>query len=48
MEWHRCSGNNLIKANAARGEDMVIGNKDGSFKVVPARDLLSLQVPKND
>lgn len=30
----------LIEANAARGEDMVIGNEDGSFKIVPAKDLL--------
>lgn len=30
----------LIEANAAKGEDMVIGNEDGSFKIVPAKDLL--------
>ena len=30
----------LIVANAAKGEDMVIGNEDGSFKIVPAKDLL--------
>jgi len=30
----------LIEANAARGEDMVIGNEDGSFKIVPAKDFL--------
>jgi len=31
---------NLIKANALKGENMVIGEKDGSFKIVPAKDLL--------
>ena len=31
----------LIEANAAKGEDMVICNEDGNFKIVPARDLLS-------
>lgn len=30
----------LIEANAAKGEDMVIGNEDGSFKIVSAKDLL--------
>jgi hypothetical protein len=30
----------LIEANAAKGKDMVIGNEDGSFKIVPAKDLL--------
>lgn len=38
----------LIEANAAKGEDMVIGNKDGSFKIVPAKDLLSHQMPESD
>jgi hypothetical protein len=33
----------LIEANAAKGEDMVIGNEDGSFKIVPAKDLLPPQ-----
>lgn len=31
---------NLIQVNAAKGESMVIGEKDGSFKIVPAKDLL--------
>lgn len=35
--------NELIEANAAKGEDMVIGNKDGSFKIVPAKDLLPIR-----
>jgi len=39
---------NLIQANAVKGEDMVIGDKDGSFKIVPAKDLLSHLTPKND
>ena len=30
----------LIKFNAANDEDMVIGNKDGSFKIVSAKELL--------
>ena len=30
----------LIETNAANDEDMVIGNKDGSFKIVPAKELL--------
>ena len=30
----------LVEANAAKGENMVIGNEDGSFKIVPAKDLL--------
>jgi hypothetical protein len=30
----------LIKANAANNEDMVIGDKDGSFKIIPAKELL--------
>ncbi len=30
----------LIKLNAANDEDMVVGNKDGSFKIVPAKELL--------
>jgi hypothetical protein len=30
----------LVVANAAKGEDMVIGKEDGSFKIVPAKDLL--------
>lgn len=38
--------NNLIEANAAKGEDMVIGDEDGSFKIVPAKDLLSHSNPK--
>ena len=33
--------NDLIKANAAKGEDMVIGHEDGSFKIIPAKDLVS-------
>ena len=32
--------NELVEANAARSKDMVIGNEDGSFKIVPAKDLL--------
>ncbi len=40
--------NNLIQANAAKGEDMVIGDKDGSFKIVPAKDLLSQSILKNE
>ena len=39
---------NLIQANAAKGEDMVIGEKDGSFKIVPAKDLLPQSMPKGD
>ena len=31
----------LIQTNAVKGEDMVIGDKDGGFKIVPAKDLLS-------
>jgi hypothetical protein len=38
----------LIEANAAKGEDMVIGNEDGSFIVVPATDLLSEGLPPRD
>ena len=30
----------LIEANAAIGEDMVIGDKDGNVKIVPAKELL--------
>ena len=30
----------LIKSNAANDEDMVIGDKDGGFKIVPAKELL--------
>jgi hypothetical protein len=30
----------LIESNAADNQDMVIGNKDGSFKIVPAKELL--------
>jgi len=30
----------LIKSNAANDEDMVIGDKDGNFKIVPAKELL--------
>jgi predicted ABC-type ATPase len=30
----------LIKGSAEKGEDLVIGNEDGSFKIVPAKDLL--------
>ena len=30
----------LIEANAAKNEDMVIADKDGSFKIVPAKELL--------
>lgn len=30
----------LIENNAAKGETMVIGDKDGSFRNVPAKDLL--------
>jgi hypothetical protein len=30
----------LIKANAANDEDMVIGEKDGNYKIVPAKELL--------
>jgi len=30
----------LIEASAAKGEDLVIGKEDGSFKIVPAKDLL--------
>jgi len=30
----------LIKNNAANDEDMVIGDKDGSFKIVSAKELL--------
>lgn len=39
---------NLIQANAEKGQDMVIGNKDGSFKIVPAKDLLSRPIPKKN
>jgi len=37
----------LIEANAAKGENMVIGDKDGSFKIVPEKDLLSHQKSDN-
>lgn len=30
----------LIGANAAKGIDMVVGDIDGNFKIVPAKDLL--------
>jgi len=30
----------LVETNAVNNEDMVIGNKDGSFKIVPAKELL--------
>ena len=30
----------LIEINAAKNEDMVIGDKDGNFKIVPAKELL--------
>ena len=30
----------LIQLNAASDEDMVIGDKDGSFKIVSAKELL--------
>lgn len=40
--------NDLIQANAAKGENMVIGEKDGSFKIIPAKDLLSRQTPEGD
>jgi len=30
----------LIEANAANNEDMVIADKDGTFKKVPAKELL--------
>ena len=30
----------LIKSNAANDEDMVIGDKDGNFKIVAAKELL--------
>ncbi len=39
---------NLTEANVAKGEDMVIGDKDGSFKIVPAKDLLPHPMPKKD
>lgn len=38
----------LVKANAEKDEDMVIGNIDGSFKIVPAKELLPPQTPEND
>lgn len=31
----------LIKQNAANDEVMVIGDKDGNFTIVPAKDLLN-------
>jgi hypothetical protein len=30
----------LVETSAANGESLVIGNKDGSFKSVPAKELL--------
>lgn len=30
----------LIETNAANDEDMVIADKDGNFKIVPAKELL--------
>jgi len=30
----------LIESNAANNQDMIIGDKDGSFKIVPAKELL--------
>jgi hypothetical protein len=30
----------LIERNAANDEDMVIGDIDGNFKIVPAKELL--------
>jgi hypothetical protein len=30
----------LIKVNAANDLDMVIGDKDGNFKIIPAKELL--------
>lgn len=31
----------LVEKSAANNEDLVIGDKDGNVKIVPAKDLLS-------
>ena len=31
----------LVETSAANGEDLVVGDKDGKIKTVPAKDLLA-------
>lgn len=31
----------LVETSAANGESLVIGDKDGKIKIIPAKDLLS-------
>jgi hypothetical protein len=31
----------LVETNAANGEEMVVGDKDGNVRTVPAKDLLA-------
>ena len=46
LQGLRKSFRNLVETKAAKNQDLVIADKDGNIKIVPAKELLHLV--KND
>ncbi len=45
LEGIRRANRKLVEASAANNESLIIGDKDGGFKAVPAKELLA-KLPK--
>ena len=48
LEGVRKAFDKLVRENAAKGVDMVIGEPDGTYKIVPAIDLLDKPTPEKE
>ncbi|SEM98949.1 hypothetical protein SAMN05192574_10292 [Mucilaginibacter gossypiicola] len=46
LEGMKRANRKLVEAAAANNESLIIGEKDGSFKAVPAKELLKTLPPK--
>lgn len=46
MEGMKRANRKLVETAAANNESLIIGDKDGSFKAVPAKELLKTLPPK--